>query len=720
LKKLEKLKNRKFRLAARVLFVLFLLNLGFGPFPADKGIDAKKEKKFISDYKVYVDKIISPAKLDLYLKYFASEPHVASSPRNNELAKFILEEWKSYGLEDVHFAEYDVLLSFPEKIMVEMVSPKKVTLNLKEEGYKEDPDTLRTDLGLPYNAYSCSGDIVAPLIYANSGNPQDYDYLEKKGIGLKGKVALVRYSSPYSYRGFKALTAERRGLAGLLIYSDPKDDGSARGKVFPDGPWGPMSHIQRGGIPFDFIYPGDPLTPGWASLPGCKRLFQDEAITLPRIISVPLSAQDALPLLQSMKGEKAPKEWKGALPVTYRLGGDSPLVHIDIEMDNSAKRIINVLGCIKGSGESDEIVLVGNHRDAWIFGGVDPSSGTASLMELARSLAGANKAGFRPLRTICFASWDAEEFTLTGSTEWGEENRDSLQKNLIAYLNVDSSACGKKFGAQGVPSLSRVIVQALKEVQNPDSKTSVYDQWGKESKEKGRVLVANGNGVLEPIGSGSDHTVFLNHIGAPALDMGFGGDYGVYHSRYDDYYWMTRFGDPGMRYSAALTKIWAHLAIELATSPLVPLDYESCAIELRRYLEEWAKQFDPSKKKLEMVFELVEEMKKNASALNPYIFNQGNGEKVPDAEKIQEANRLLLRIERDFTISEGIPSRNWFKHLIFGTRYTYAVLLLPELQEAAEAEDEKGVAIAITHLEQALRKVVSKLKDIANILGDYP
>jgi N-acetylated-alpha-linked acidic dipeptidase len=712
LKKLEKVKNREFRFAARVLYVLFLLNLDFGSFPADKGINAKKEKNFISDYKVYIDKEVSPEKLDQHLRYFTSEPHVASSSRNNELAKYILKEWKSYGLEDVHFAEYEVLLSFPEKILVEMVSPKKVTLNLKEEGYKEDPDTMRTDLGLPYNAYSCSGDIVAPLVYANSGNPQDYDFLQKKGISLKGKIALVRYSSPYSYRGFKALTAERRGLVGVLIYSDPKDDGSDRGKVFPHGPWGPMSHIQRGGIPFDFIYPGDPLTPGWPSSPGCKRLSQDKAITLPKIISVPLSAQDALPLFESMNGEKAPEEWKGALPVPYRLGGRSPLVRIDIKMDTSLRKITNVIGCIKGSEKSEEFVLVGNHRDAWVFGGVDPSSGTASLMELARSLAEANKAGFRPLRTICFANWDAEEFTLTGSTEWGEENKDWLKKNLVAYLNVDSSACGKKFGVQGVPSLSRVIVQALEEVQDPDFKTSVYDQWEKGFKGK--------SAEVEPIGSGSDHTVFLNHIGAPALDMGFGGDYGVYHSAYDDYYWMAHFGDPGMRYSAALTKIWAHSAIELATSRLVPLDYESYAIELRRYLEEWAKQFDPSKKKLETVFELVEEMKKIASALNPCIFGFESGIAHADKGKILKANQLLIEIERDFTLPEGIPDRNWFKHLIFGTRYTYAVLLLPELQEAAEAGNEKGVDAAIAHLEEALRKVISKLKNIAIILGNCP
>jgi N-acetylated-alpha-linked acidic dipeptidase len=303
---------------------------------------SNSEKIKFLGYKNFIDKTISPESINRYLKYLTAEPHAASSARNNELANFILNEWKTYGLDEVRLAQYEVLLSFPKEIIVEMLSPKKYQLTLKEAGYKEDPDTLRPDVGIPYNAYSGSGDITASLVYANSGNPQDYDLLEKNGIRLKGKIALVRYSSPYSYRGFKAYTAERRGLAALLIYSDPKEDGFSRGPVFPHGPWGPLSHIQRGGIPYDFIYPGDPLTPGWASKPGCKRISPEEALSLPKIISVPISAQDALPLLEAMEGEKAPDDWKGALPVTYRLGGSKLQIHIKIEMENPIKKITNV------------------------------------------------------------------------------------------------------------------------------------------------------------------------------------------------------------------------------------------------------------------------------------------------------------------------------------------------------------------------------------------
>jgi N-acetylated-alpha-linked acidic dipeptidase len=553
--------------------------------------------------------------------------------------------------------------------------------------------------------------VTAPVVYANSGNPQDFDFLEKNGVGLKGKIALVRYSEPYSYRGFKAQTAQQRGLAALLIYSDPKEDGATRGPVFPDGPWGPISHIQRGGIPFDFIYPGDPLTPGWASLPGAKRLSLQESATVPTIISIPISARDALPILRRMGGPQAPKEWAGALPVTYRLGGDSPSVHIDLEMDNSPRKIINVIGCIKGSEDPEQAVLVGNHRDAWIFGGLDPSSGTACLMELARAFGEAKKAGFRPRRSIYFASWDAEEFTLTGSTEWGEENRDWLEKDLIAYLNVDSSAAGQEFNVSAVPSLSRVILGALRDVTDPASGKTVHERWKAGPKKRGTIATASGSGQVNPIGSGSDHTVFLNHICAPALDMSFSGDYGVYHSMYDDYYWMTHFGDPGMRYTKALDEIWARIAIGLASSPFVPLDYEAYAAELKTYLDEWAKRFDPAKKKLGKLFGFVEGMRKAAAEINPVLF--GAGAELT-ANKRREANRLLIEIERDFAFPDGIPNRTWFKHLVFGTRSTYAALLLPELTEAAEAENERGVTLAFTHLEEAVSNVVSKLRAIAD------
>jgi N-acetylated-alpha-linked acidic dipeptidase len=701
------------------LFLICLLLLSWRQLTLPALNESSVHSKDPTSYKAFVDKIISPKKMDQYLKIFTSEPHVASSARNNDLADFILKEWKSFGLDEVHLASYDVLLSFPEEISVELVSPREFKLKLKEKAFQEDPDTSRPEVGIPYNAYSHSGDITAALIYAYSGNPQDYDFLEKKGIDLKGKIALVRYSAPYSYRGFKAYTAEKRGLAALLIYSDPKEDGFSRGPVFPHGPWGPLSHIQRGGIPYDFIYPGDPLTPGWPSTPGCRRIPSEEALSLPKIMSVPISAEDALPLLESIGGEEAPEEWRGALPITYRLGGSQARVRLKVKMKNPIQRIINVIGCIKGTGKPEEIVLVGNHRDAWVYGGHDPSSGTACLMEMVRAFAEAKKAGFKPRRTIYFGNWDAEEFTLTGSTEWGEENREWLRKNLVAYLNVDSSASGRDFSVQAVPCLSPLVIRALREVKDPASGETVYDRWQSGPSKKGTIVLASGSGKVDPLGSGTDHTVFLNHIGAPALNMSFSGDYGVYHSMYDDYYWMSHFGDPGMLYSAALAKIWSRLVIDLACRSLLPLDYENYARELEKYLEEWAAQHDPSQKISKNLFSLIREMRKSASRLTPYLLSKKEIPEDISSEMVPKVNRLLIEIERDFIDLKGIPNRNWFKHLIFGCRYTYAVLLLPSLTEAAETKNEKAVFHSLRSLEESIKKANAKLEEISVLLDVY-
>lgn len=705
--------NRTNPLKPVFIFAFFILIITVSLYAPS--IPSPSHEEDLSSYKNFVDKTISPKRIDRYLKYFTEEPHMASSARNNELADFILREWKAFGLDDAYLDQYDVFLSFPKKIDVEMVSPRKHRLELKEAGYKEDPDTLRHDVGLPYNAYSRSGEITSYLVYANSGNPQDYDWLEREGIELKGKIALVRYSSPYSYRGFKAYTAEKRGLAALLIYSDPMEDGFARGLVFPHGPWGPMSHIQRGGIPYDFIYPGDPLTPGWASKPGCRRVPQEKALTLPKIISVPISAQDALPLLQAMGGKKAPEGWKGALPVTYRLGGSQVQIHMKVSMETPIRRITNVIGCIKGIEDGEGFVLVGNHRDAWVFGGHDPSSGTACLMELVRSLAETKNAGYKPKRDVYFASWDAEEFTLTGSTEWGEDHREWIEKNLVAYLNVDSAASGRDFSVRSVPSLSQVIMKALQEVKDPVSGEPVYVHWKSGSEEKGTIVVAGGGGKIHPIGSGTDHAVFLNHIGAPALDMSFSGDYGVYHSMYDNYYWMTHFGDPGMLYTATLAKIWAHMVIDLACSPILPLDFECYAQELESYLGDWTKQYDPSEKRSKGLFTQIREMKEQASRLTPTILGLKIWEKE-DGERVRKINRILMDIERDFTVPQGIPGRNWYKHLVFGTRFTYAVLLLPALQEAAEAGDQGGISRSLAQLEEAVKKAILKIQEISKLL----
>src|SRR5213596_1420191 len=395
--------------------------------------------------------IPSPEKAREWHRTFTAEPHSAASERNTQLADFIADEWRKQGWEEVALRRYDVLHSPPPRVSLEMTQPIHFTASLREDADDVDPDTKNPAVSGSYFGYSASGDVTAEVVYAHSGNPEDYDLLRKNDVSVKGKIVLVRYSNPYSYRGFKALTAEREGAAALLIYSDPAEDGSARGKVFPDGPWGPESHIQRGAITYDYIVPGDPTTPGWASVPGAKHIAPKEARSLPKIPALPLSWRDAKPLLENMNGPTAPKDWQGALPITYRLTG-AVTVHVKVDMDTSLQPYTVVEARIRGSEIPDEWVLLGNHRDAWVFGGVDPSSGSASLMETARAFGELTRSGWKPRRTIIFASWDAEEFTLTGSTEWGELEAERLKAGALAYLNVDSSSSGHKFSAAAVPA----------------------------------------------------------------------------------------------------------------------------------------------------------------------------------------------------------------------------------------------------------------------------
>src|ERR1700686_1365971 len=418
--------------------------------------------------------IPSPDKAREWHRTFTAEPHPAASDRNNQLADFVADEWRKQGWEDVTLRRYDVLHSRPRRISLEMTAPVHFTASLHEDAYDADPDTKNPAVSGSYFGYSASGDVTAEVVYAHSGNPEDYDLLRKNGTSVKGKIVLVRYSNPYSYRGFKALTAEREGAAALLIYSDPAEDGYTKGKVFPDGPWGPESHIQRGAITYDYIVPGDPTPPGWASVPGARHIAPEEARSLPKIPALPLSWRDAKPLLENMNGREAPKDWQGALPITYRFTG-AVKVHVKVDMDIGLQPYTVVEAHIRGGELPDEWVLLGNHRDAWVFGGVDPSSGTASMMELTRSLGELKQRGIRPRRTIVVCSWDGEEYALTGSTEWGEQFADALKKKLVAYINVDEATSGPSFHGQAVASLAPMLVETAHTLQDPSGK-SLYEE----------------------------------------------------------------------------------------------------------------------------------------------------------------------------------------------------------------------------------------------------
>ena len=421
--------------------------------------------------------LLDPKSTARHFRLLTAEPHPAASPRNAELATYVHDQFVGSGLEGVQIHTYDVLLPWPKKVAVSMVEPLEWTASLAEDGYEVDKDSYGVGASLTYLGMSGSGDVTADVIYAHSGNPEDYDRLVAQGIDPRGKIAIVRYSNPYSYRGFKAWEAERRGVAALIIYSDPMDDGYRKGDVFPRGPWGPASHIQRGAITYDFIVPGDPLTPGWASLDGAKRIPVDEARSVPRIPAVPMSWRDAQPILENLGGPVAPPDWQGALPITYHVGPGPAKLHVEVDMDGGTRSIQVIEGRILGSEKPDELVILGNHFDAWVYGAVDPSSGTATLLEAARVLGKLAAEGHRPKRTLVFACWDAEEWHLTGSTEWGEQFAAELGRGAVAYLNVDSSTSGSNLLVSAVASLNPTIFEVARDVVDPASGRDLLETW---------------------------------------------------------------------------------------------------------------------------------------------------------------------------------------------------------------------------------------------------
>ena len=651
---------------------------------------------------------------------FTAEPHVAGSPRNNELARYIADQWRQEGLDDVIIRRYDVYGSNPKFTSLEMVAPIHYRALLREMPVPGDPDLKNKSISSAWSGMSASGEVTAPLVYAHSGNPEDYDLLRKQGIDVKGKVVLVRYSNPYSYRGFKALTAEREGAAAILIYSDPAEDGFKKGKVVPNGPWGPEYHIQRGSITYDFMVPGDPLTPGWASIPGAKRIPVEQAISIPKIMALPLSWHDAKPLLAQMDGPVAPDDWQGGLPLKYHLGGKRVRVHVKIEMDNSTQPYYVVEGRIRGAELPDEWIVLGNHRDAWVFGGVDPSSGTASMMELTRSLGKLAKQGIRPRRTIVVCSWDGEEMGLTGSTEWGEQFADELRKKAVAYINVDSSTSGPNFHGQAVASLAPMLVETAHTLQDPSGK-SLYDAWKASSARERREAkqtedVTDANLADTRIGSGSDHTVFLNFVGMPVLGLQFDGPYGVYHSAYDDFFWMNHFGDPGYRYHTLMTQLWGVLALRLANADLLPFDFASYADNIRQFVNELEKgkemwgqppsAVQPGEARqppldLKPILDAIENFEAAGKRLDDSVTHALASGAI-DPKLAATINHGAMQVERNWLNPDGIPGRPWFKHILYGARFTYAHLELPGLTEAVEKQDWPTAQQQAEILRQAL------------------
>ena len=651
----------------------------------------------------------SPSRCEALHAELTRVPHVAGTESARRVAEEVVGSFRAAGLETT-VESYDVLLSWPRKVEVALVAPREVRLARPEAPLAEDPPTAEPSLALPWHAYARSGEVTAEVVYVNHGRAEDYDTLARRGIDVRGKIALARHFK--GYRGGKSLEAEHRGVAALITYSDPAEDGYTQGDVYPKGPWGPDSHFQRGANVYDFIVPGDPLTPGWASVPGARRIAEADSVILPKIPTLPLSFMDAREILVALEGPVRPDGWQGGGPFTYHVGPGPARVRLAIDIPREVRTIRDVVARLPGADPDPavaaQVVLLSNHHDAWAYGGVDPSSSTATALELARSLGELARRGMRPRRTITFGIWDAEEFTLTGSTEWGEEHEDSLRAKAVACLNVDSATSGDRFRASAVPSLRRFLHDVARRIPDPKGRGTVYDVWreGEAADLRGYGVVA-GERTAEPevavLGSGSDYTVFFNHIGVPSADFLFDGPYGVYHSIYDTHEWMKRQGDPGFRYHAAMAALWGVAALRLANADVLPFDYGAYGRDVSIYLDDVARLAAGKGVELDLS-DARAQARRLAAAPAPPV--EGS------ADELRARNEALLMAERDLTDADGLPGRPWFRHLVYAPLPSYAAETLPGVREAVMDGDASRAKAQAARLAEALGRAARRLEAV--------
>lgn len=658
---------------------------------------------------------------EAHLRYLTSEPHLAGTPGSKRVAEYVRDQLRSYGFE-AELVSYDVWLPHPKQVRLELVAPDRMELARPEEAIEADPSSRDARAVAGYNGFSPSGDVTAPVVYANYGLPEDYARLAEQGISVEGRIVLVRYGR--TFRGVKAYVAEENKAAGVIIYSDPADDGYVVGDPYPRGPWRPMSGIQRGSVYYGFLSPGDPLTPGVAAVPGAERIAPEEAHTLPRIPTMPISARDAEEILKRLNGPRVPRAWQGGLPFTYHHGAGQVRLRMKLEMDYQRRAIWNTVGILRGA--TDEWVVVGNHHDAWVFGAVDPSSGTTAVLEMARALGTLARDGWKPRRSILVCAWDAEEFGLIGSTEWVEQQVAELQQKAVAYVNVDSAVSGDRFGASATPSLKRLVREAAREVTDPRTGRSIFDVWRERNERaEGRRRAVPGSELEEThtpvgnLGSGSDFTPFFHHAGVPSLDMGFGGEYGVYHSVYDSFTWMKKFGDPDFAYHATAARLVGILVLRLAEADVLPFDYQAYAAEITAYLNDLenairARKLPEGQPGLDLAG-VKETAASFRTAATRAMEEARSAQTAGDAERAARVNAALREAEQSLLAPAGLAGRPWYRHTIFapGTYQGYGVVLLPGVREALERGDWAVARAEAAVLAEALQRAAATLAGIA-------
>ena len=616
--------------------------------------------------------IPDPARAEANLRHLTSEPHMAGTEASHKVAEWLRDQYRSFGF-DADIVTYKAWLPLPRETKLELVAPQFRALASPEKPFERDPDTFDKRAVAGFNTYSPSGDVTAPIVYVNYGMPEDYRVLDSLGVSVAGKLAIARYGQ--GFRGIKTKLAEEHKAAGLIIYSDPVDDGYVAGDTLPDGPWRPMSGIQRGSILYTQIYPGDPLTPGVGPTPATSHVSPADSTSLPHIPTLPINAKDAAVILDSLTGRHVPHGWQGGLPFTYHLGGNSARVHLKIVMDYAERPIYDVIAKLHGAND-DEWVILGNHHDAWVFGAARSGSGTASMLEAARALGELARSGWQPRRTLVICQWDGEEPGLIGSTDWVAANRAELQAKALAYINTDVGVTGPNFSAAATPSLKEFVRDAARRIEDPATKGSVYDAWrGHVSRivdeasgmaRKSPKLDSFGEAPVGALGAGSDFSPFLDYAGIPSIDIGFGGDYGVYHSLYDDFYWMKHFGDPSFVYHAALARMLATLALRLDEADILPFDYAAYASEISRVGKDMvarASQDGEQSASLKPVTEASAELTASASRASVSLRTAGSSTLDPEIES--ELNHALASVEQALLAQNGLAGRPWFKHTIF-------------------------------------------------------
>jgi len=644
-------------------------------------------------------------------RFLSSEVHVAGTPEQARTRDFVIDAMKRWGLQ-TEVRTYDVWMPHTTNMQAWRVAPDTLMLHLAEGPIAEDSTSWTAKEAVIANGYSGTGSVTAPVVYVNYGLIEDYAQLDSIGVSVKGRIAIARYGR--SYRGIKAREAEKRGAVGLIIYSDPEDDGFGRGDVYPEGPMRPSHGVQRGSI---MNGDGDPSTPGYPSKPGAKRVPTAE-LEVAHIPVIPMSYGNAAELLRGLRGASVPGEWQGGLPFHYHAGPGPVVAHLLVESDTATaaiKQIWDTFGIVRGSEFPDQVVVIGGHRDAWGPGTADNVSGTVSVMQAAHAVADALKAGHRPKRTIIFATWDAEEWGLLGSTEYVEDDSLRLQRGGIAYLNQDVSATGPNFGGGGSPSLRSTLRGIAKNVKDPSGKGSVYQVWRDNA-----AIPDTAEPRMGDPGGGSDFAGFYNHLGMPIAEWGFGGAGGVYHSFYDDYNWMTKFGDPTYAYHSTSAKIGAAMVLRLANADILPYDYVEYARTMKSYIPRVTKAigekgWSTSASALSSAIDGMESAATEFAAARDAVLARG----TPSKSVRGNTNAALLRVERALTRPEGLRTRPWFRNLIYAADENngYANMVFPSVNEAIRAGDRALAEREIADLASRFEAAAKAIRDATSALG---